>query len=242
MEAVKNSNNQVGMKEILEEKVMIKSICVDTLTAIQSNQFMENKKKPGHDGWMDYGQDIYAFMNDIQKLGFEIVLILGEPGTGKSSGMRTLEHNTNIWYNADNKNPVWEGGKEEYGKKNSPKSPYHLIPLSYQQILDHIKFGISKGMFSEDRYAFITGHTETYKVGNETKERLKILGKIGTKMQLEGKMETVLYSRVEVENGKPNFMLETQNSGFNTARSHQNMFEGKIPNDYGMILNKLVKN
>ena len=60
-------------------------------------------------------------------------------------------------------------------------------------------------------------------------------------MQLEGKMETVLYSRVEMESGKPVFLLETQNNGSNTARSHQNMFEGKIPNDYNMILEKLLE-
>lgn len=187
-----------------------------------------------------FGKGIYTFMSDLQDLGFEIVLILGEPGTGKSSGMRTLKHNTNIWFNADNKNPVWEGGKEEYGKKNSPRMPYHLVSHSYKEVIDHIKVGLEKGMFEDERYAFVTGHTETYKVGNDTKERLKTLGKAATKMQLEGKMETVLYSRVEMEGGKPVFLLETQNSGFNTARSHQNMFDGKIPNDYNFILEKLL--
>lgn len=223
----------------MEEKILIKSICVDTLTAIQNEEFMRDKKKPGHDQWKDYGQDIYTFMSDIQALGFEIVLILGEPGTGKSSGMRTLEPGTNIWFNADNKNPVWEGGKAEYGRKNSPKMPYHLIPTDYKDIINHIKGGLEKGMFADERFAFITGHTETYKVGNDTKERLKILGKLGTKMQLEGKMETVLYSRVEMDGGKPSYILETQNNGFNTARSPQNVFEGKINNDYQMIMEKL---
>lgn len=179
-------------------------------------------------------------MSDIQDLGFEIVLILGEPGTGKSSGMATLDHNSNIWYNADRKNPVWSGGKDEYGRKSTPRAPYHFIPNTYKDIISHIKGGIEKGMFSEDRFAFITGHTETYKVGHDTKERLKILGKLGTKMQLEGKMETVLYSRVEMESGKPEYILETQNNGFNTARSPQGLFEGKVPNDYKAILEKLI--
>jgi hypothetical protein len=58
-------------------------------------------------------------------------------------------------------------------------------------------------------------------------------------MQLEGKMETVLYSRVEMEGGNPKYVLETQNNGFNTARSPQNLFEGKINNDYQMIIDKL---
>ena len=218
---------------------LIKTICIDTLTAIQNEDFMRDKKKPGHDQWKDYGQDIYTFMSDIQQLGFEIILILGEPGTGKSSGMRTLAPNTNIWYNADNKNPVWEGGKAEYGKKAAPRSPYHVIPTDYAGIINHIKGGISKGLLADERYAFITGHTETYKVGNDTKERLKILGKLGTKMQLEGKMETVLYSRVEMVGGNPKYILETQNNGFNTARSPQNLLEGKIDNDYQMIIDKL---
>lgn len=161
--------------------------------------------------------------------------------TGKSSGMRTLKPNTNVWYNADNKNPVWEGGTQEYGKKTSPRPNFHVIPKSYKEILDHVKEGIKAGMFENERYAFITGHTETYKVGNETKERLKTLGRLATKMQLEGKMETVLYSRVEMESGKPVFLLETQNNGSNTARSHQNMFEGKIPNDYNLVLEKLLE-
>lgn len=224
----------------MSEKKLITSICIDTLTAIQNEEFMRDRKKPGHDQWKDYGQDIYTFMSDIQNLGFEVVLILGEPGTGKSTGMSTLKPGTNIWYNADNKNPVWEGGKAEYGKKNAPKAPFHVIPKDYKDIINHIKAGLEKGMFAEDRFAFITGHTETYKVGNDTKERLKILGKLGTKMQLEGKMETVLYSRVEMDSGKPVYVFETQNNGFNTARSPQNLFEGKIPNDYQMIMEKLL--
>lgn len=187
-----------------------------------------------------YGQDIYVFVSDLQELGFEIILILGEPGTGKSSGMRTLKPGTNIWFNADNKNPVWEGGTAEYGKKNSPKLPFHVVPDDYPAIITHIKMGLTKGMFEDVRYAFITGHTETFKAGNDTRERLKILGKLGTKMQLEGKMETVLYSRVEMESGKPVYVLETQNNGFNTARSPQNLFEGKIENDYQLILDKLA--
>lgn len=224
----------------MEEKKKIRSICVDTLTGIQSEEFMRNSKKAGHDDWTDYGKDIYTFMGDLQRLGFEIILILGEPGTGKSSGMRTLEHDTNIWYNADNKNPVWTGGREEYGKKNTPRAPYHVIPTSYDDIISHIKGGLSKGMFEDERYAFVTGHTETYKSGYDTMVRLKTLGKLATKMQLEGKMETVLYSKVEMDGNKPKYVLETQNNGFNTARSHQGMFDGKIDNDYKFILDRLI--
>ena len=36
-----------------EGKVKIRTICVDTLTQIQENAFMLDKKKPGHDKWKD---------------------------------------------------------------------------------------------------------------------------------------------------------------------------------------------
>lgn len=224
-----------------ETKVKIKSICVDTLTGIQTKEYMMDRRKPGHDKWKDYGQSIYSFIENLQDLGFELILILGEPGTGKSSGMRKLPHNTNIWYNADNKNPVWEGGKTEYGTKANPRTPYHIIPSTYEEIISHIKGGMNKDMFEKEKYAFITGHIETFKSGNETMQRLKTLGNMATKMQLEGKLESVFYSGVEKDNSKVSYFLETQNNGFNTARSPQNLFEPKIENDYNFILDKLSK-
>jgi hypothetical protein len=217
----------------------ISTICIDTLTQIQENQFMLDKKKPGHDKWKDYSQDIYGFILALQELGFEIALVVGPPGVGKSTGMRHLPSKTNIWYNADNKNPVWKGGRLEYGKKTAPIEPYHIIPKSYKEILEHIKGGLERGMFEEDRYAIITGHTETYKEGAETRIRLKTLGNLANKMQIEGKLETVFYANVEKEGNDLNYILETQNNGYNTARSPMGLFEGKIENDYNFIIEKL---
>lgn len=167
-------------------------------------------------------------------------MVLGEPGTGKSTGMRTLPSKTNIWFNADNKNPVWVGGKEEYGKKANPKMPFHIIPKSYEDITNIIKDGISKGMFEEERFAILTGHTEDYKTGLETKRRLKTLGNLATKMQLEGKLETVLYSEVRKEGGETKYLLVTENDGYNTARSPMGLFEPVIENDYNFIIEKLL--
>lgn len=223
-----------------EENKKIKSICIDTLTAIQENQYSADSKKPGHNEWFDYGISIHRFLTQLQELGFELVLILGEPGTGKSFGMKTLEPKTNIWYNADAKNPTWLGGSAEYGKKNTPKEPYHVVPNSYDDIINHLKAGIDVGMFEEQRVAFVTGHTETYKSGTETRVRLKTLGKLANKMQVEGKLEVVLYSKVEkTDGGERHFVFHTQNDGTNTARSNEGMLEDKIPNDYNLILNKL---
>lgn len=218
----------------------VRSICIDTLTGIMNEIYMTSVKKPTHDKWKDWGQGVWQLISSLQDLGFEIILILGEPGTGKSSGMRTLPPDTNVWFNADNKNPVWVGGKAEYGKKTNPRMPYHVVPKSYADILNHINNGLQKGMFEEERYAILTGHTEDYKTGVEMKQRLKILGNMSTKMQLEGRLETVLYSQVLKENGETRYVLETENSGFNTARSPMNLFEPVIDNDYNFIIEKLL--
>ena len=220
--------------------VKIRTICIDTVTQIQENQYMLDKKKPGHDKWKDYSTELWEFMVELQKLGFELILVIGPPGTGKSTGMRTLPTKTNIWFNVDKKNPVWEGGKAEYGRKDSPKGPFHMIPEVYSEMITHIKLGLEKGMFEDEKYAIITGHTENFKEGAETRVRLKTLGNMNNKMQLEGKLETVFYSAVELENGEPKYILETQNNGYNTARSPMGLFEGKIPNDYGFIIDKLL--
>lgn len=218
----------------------VRTICVDTLTGIQNELWMTSSKKPGHDAWMDMGKDIWQLISDLQDRGFEIILILGEPGVGKSTGMRTLPHDTNIWFNADNKNPIWVGGKEEYGTKLNPRMPYHLVPKSYSDVINHIDQGMKKDMFEEQRYAILTGHTEDYKSGIDNKKRLKILGKIGTKMQLEGRLETVMYAEVKKEGNKVHYLLTTENDGSNTARSPMGLFEPVIENDYNFVIDKLL--
>ena len=224
-----------------ENVVKVRSICIDTLTGIQNEIYMQESKKPGFDQWADYGKDIWVLISELQKLGYELILVLGEPGTGKSSGMRTLPHNTNIWYNADNKNPVWEGGNEEYGKKNNPRKHHHIIPKNYNDIISHVKEGLAKGMFEEERFAILTGHTEDYKTGLDNKKRLKTLGKLSTKMQLEGRLETVLYSDVRRNSEGSQYILITENDGVNTARSPMGLFPEVIENDYNLVINKLLE-
>lgn len=223
-----------------QQQVKVRTICIDTLTGIQNEIYMTEFKKPNHDVWADYGKGIWQLISDLQSRGFEIILILGEPGTGKSTGMRNLPHNTNIWYNADNKNPVWIGGKEEYGRKSSPRLPFHIIPKNYKEIIDHIDLGLSKGMFEDEKFAILTGHIEDYKTGGDNKKRLKTLGKLTTKMQLEGRLETVLYSEVRIEGDKTEYVLCTENDGVNTARSPMGLFDKVIVNDYNYVIEKLL--
>lgn len=223
----------------MSNKPKIETITIDTLTGIMNEMYMTSIKKPTHDKWADWGKGIWQLNSALQERGFEVILVLGDPGTGKSTGMRTLPPQTNVWFNADNKNPVWTGGRAEYGKKIAPKKPYHMIPKTYKEIIDHVDKLYAKGMLAEERFAILTGHTETYKEGGIDKTRLKVLGSMATKMQLEGKFETVLYSRVQREGGDIKYVLDTQNSGTNTARSPMGVFEPIIDNDYGEIIKKL---
>lgn len=220
--------------------VKIKTITIDTLTGIMNEMYMTDAKKATHDKWADMGKGIWQLISELQNRGFEIIMILGEPGTGKSTGMRNLPSRTNIWFNADNKNPVWIGGKKEYGTKSNPTMPFHMVPRSYSEILSHVDEVAARGMFADEKYAILTGHTEDYKTGNgEVKRRLKVLGNMATKMQLEGKLETVLYSNVRKEPDGTKYLLETENDGYNTARSPQGAFESVIENDYNYIINTL---
>jgi hypothetical protein len=217
----------------------IKTICIDTLTSIQDNDYMTSVKRPDHDKWKDFSTDVYGLMVALQDRGFELVMIMGDPGTGKSTGMRNLLPDTNIWYNADNKNPVWKGGKKEYGKKSNPRNPYHVIPKTYKDITAHIDVGLDEGMFEEERIAFVIGHVETNKVGLNVKSRLKTLGNMANKMQIEGKLETVLYSEISMNGADPEYVLHTQNNGLNTARSPQGMLEPIMKNDYQAIVDAM---
>ena len=222
------------------EKGQIKTVCIDTLTSIQENAMSAAQKKPGFDEWFDWGVEIHHFQTLLQELGFVNVLVIGDPGVGKSSGMKTLEPGSNIWYNADLKNPTWKGGKEEYGTKNNPKAPFHVLPKKYDTIIAHIKALKDKGYLADEPVAFIAGHVESYKLGKENRSRLKTLGKLANKMQIEGKLEIVLYAKAIKENGPVQYILETQNDGSNTARSNEEMLPEVIPNDYKLVRDAIL--
>ena len=219
----------------------IRTICIDTLTAIQTEAWMTSEKKPGHDDWMDTGKGIWQLASALQDRGFYVLYILGEPGTGKSTGMRTFLTKTNIWFNVDNKNPVWVGGKQEYGNKNAPTLPYHVVPKSYAEIINHVDVVQERGLFEEEKFAILTAHIEDYKSGALNKKRLKTIGKVSTKMQLESKAETVLYAEVINNGSSVSYILATQNDGTNTARSPMGLFEPMIENDYNFVINKLLE-
>ncbi|HMT02448.1 MAG TPA: hypothetical protein PKD00_03945 [Burkholderiales bacterium] len=231
-------------------------IVVDTLNAIQNNLYAETLRKKGKaafDDWTDYGVDIYLFMEDLKKMGFETVLVLGKEGSGKSFGMKTLAPGSFVWFNADMKNFTFkttgdkELAKRLYGSKQSP-GILQRQPTKYADIIKDCKM-LQSGITVEDEtfvmgehpVAFLIGHTEEYKASEgEIKTRLKVLGKLATKMQIEGGVEHCYYSEMVIEGGKVKGRFRTQNSGSDTARSPEGMFEDLyIPNDYSLIFNAI---
>lgn len=223
----------------MKKDVKVKVVVVDTLTALQDNEYMIETKKVSHDAWKEYGRSIWKFIEDFHDRGFESVLVLGEPGTGKTTALRNFPFGSLIWFNTDNKNPYWPHAKENYGTKGSPKMPYHMVPKDYSEILAHVDEGLKMGMFEEKKYVIFLGHVDEYKSGVETRQRLTTLGKVATKMRLEAKLETVLYAKVIPEGGKMRYVFETENSGTNTARSPMGLFEKIIDNDLNFVIDKL---
>jgi hypothetical protein len=238
----------------MSEKKMIKTICVDTLNGIQNNEYMgmlDKKTMVTRDKWRDFGVAIYMFMVEgLQKFGFETVLVLGYEGTGKSFGIRYLEPGTNIWYNADNKNPTFRviefGGneynaREVYGTKVKP-TPYMFVPKTYKDIITHIQSIQDAGVLAENPVAFLTGHIEDYRSGDgDTRQRLKTLGNLATKMNIEGSVENCLYTYLDTQGERPVYKLDTMNSGSNTARALHGAFGSRyIDNNFQLIYDAIT--
>lgn len=237
----------------MSEQLKIKTIVVDTLNAVQNNQYMamlDKRTMVTRDKWKDFGVDIYAFMvDDLQRLGFEVVLVLGYEGSGKSFGIKYLQPGTNIWYNSDKKNPTFKNvefngekfrARDVYGTKVKPTN-YMTMPTSYKDITEHIESIEKLGLLDEKRVAFLIGHIEDYKSEGETRQRLKTLGSLASKMNIEGSVENCFYTKLNTVGDRVEFKLDTINSGTNTARSLEDAFEGRfIDNNFHKVYEAIV--
>jgi hypothetical protein len=239
------------------ENIVIQSIVVDTLNEIQNAQYgaaLKKKGKANFDDWTDYGVDLYMFIKQLVNFGFEIVLILGKEGSGKSYGMKSLTPGTYVWFNADAKNPTFKRDdlhKSLYGFKPNFKDgpgPLMKIPKTYDEIIGAItslKGGITtptyKLSLTERPIAFLLGHTEEYKgPEGEIMQRLKVLGKLATKMNVSGLFEHTYMSEMTLQGGKAVGRFRVQNNGTDSARSPEGMYdEVYIPNDYNYIINAI---
>jgi hypothetical protein len=220
----------------------IRSIVVDTFTAFQKNQVLEkwDNGKATQDDWRDYGTDIVLFVKKLKERGFEPVLILGYEGSGKSYGVKALPPKTNIWFNADNKPVTYKGGKLEYGTPANP-SNYMIIPKGYDEVLNVVDRIKAKGNLHGNPIAFLIGHVEDYKSANGVqRQRLKTLGKLTNKVNIEDMFTMCYYTEAVKDGDKMKFSLRTQNSGYDTGRSleaqHETLF---IENNFQKIIDSI---
>lgn len=203
----------------------IRSITVDTLTAIQKFEIIEGwgeGKNFDRSKWRDLGVDLVLFAKRLTEMGFLTVGIIGPPGSGKSYGMKALKPGTNIWYNCDDKESTYKGGRQEYGTRQQP-TYLHKRPTSYDEILGHISVVQNKSLLDSNPVAFLVGHTEEFKApgpnGTEVvRQRLKTMGNIA-RASLEDMLTMCYYSEVVPGAAKPSYKLRTQNTGFNTGRT-----------------------
>lgn len=186
--------------------------------------------------------------------------------TKKSYGIKTLTPGEYVWFNTDKKNATFaklddagqpdKNFKKFYGTKTKPGPLMKLtggldnkgntLHISYDSIIkdcEALKKGVKTPDFDiildEAPIAFIIGHlTEVKGPNGEIRLALKVLGKMPTKMQIAGLVETCLISEMKIEGNKPVGQFLTQNDGTTSARSPEGMFPTLyIPNDFKYVIN-----
>lgn len=226
----------------MEKKNKKEVIVIDTLTEIQANHYMTDRKSQNFDKWKNYAVDIWEHVEALRDRGFSLILVIGHPGSGKSSGMKTLDPAKTIWFNCDRKNPTWAGGFKQFGTTSNPKKGSHTTPKSYKEITDLLDLALKKDLFEEQRFAFLLAHVEEYKTSEESiKQRIKTLGAVTNNMLVSSKFEMIFFARSVFQNGEPSKTLETQSNGVHDAHTFEGLFPFEIKNDYAFIIEQIKK-
>lgn len=236
------------MTQVIENTKKYRSVIIDTINQVQQDKYTEllkNKGKAGFDEWKDFGVevlDLYKFCRELDD-NVVMVQILGYEGSGKTCGVMYLDPEETCYLNCDKKPITFTNGNKLYPKDNSKKN-YKSIS-SYEDLKVIIKTLHSKkkdGPF----IIFVLGHIEDYKsVEGGGRQRLKFLGKMATKNNIEGSITHCYYTKIDTafsSKSPERYKLEVDNNGFNTARSPMGAFEESIiPNNYQLIVNAILK-
>lgn len=220
-----------------------RTIVVDTINQIMNDQYVSLLEGKGRgatfDEWRDYGADILDLYNFIKSLPNTVpAQVLGFEGTGKTVGGSYLNPDETYWLNVDKKPLSFIGARSKYSaeKKN------YAVPTGYKEVKDAIRaiHGVSKGPL----VIFMLGHIEDYKSkGDVIRQRLKVLGKLATKLNIEGALSHCYYTHIDedLKNTDPNrYQLRTISVN-DTARSPMGMWDTEfIPNNLQLIVDKIV--
>jgi len=224
-----------------------RSIILDTINGVQNKLYLRHLKdvgKANYDMWRDYGTEILDLYDWMKRLDdVVLVQVLGHEGTGKTVGGSFLNPEETAWLNADGKPLTFFGARNKYPIDNSKKN-YKEVE-DYETVKKQI-FGIH-GKRKGTLIIFINGHIEDYKAeAGEIRQRLRILGKMATKLGVEGlNLSHTYYTKVDANlphTDVNRYKLTTANSGYNTARSPQGYWEQyEISNNYQTIVDRILE-
>jgi hypothetical protein len=232
-------------EKVLYPNGIYRTAVLDTVNALQNNLYMDMVKgrKGSFDAWRDFGIEIYDLYDWIKSLP-EVVLVqvLGVEGTGKTVGGKHLDPSTNVWLNADAKPLSFFGAKGMYPPDNSKRN--YKVVRDYEETKAAIAsiHAKRKGTL----IVFILGHIETYNIPEGGQgQRLKVLGKQATKLGIEGvNLTHTYYTKVDAllpVTDTNRYKLSTFNSGYNTVRAPEGYWEGDIPNNYQIIVDRILE-
>jgi hypothetical protein len=224
-----------------------RSVILDTVNGLQNRlhlKLLEDDIKAGFDQWRDYGTEILSLYNFIKTLPDTVIVqVLGYEGTGKTVGGSTLDPSETVWLNTDGKPLSFFGARQKYPVDNSKKN--YLEPTTYEKVKANIQaiHAKRKGTL----IVFVNGHIEDYKGEDQMmRQRLKVLGKMATKLGIEGlNVSHTYYTKINLGaqfDSPDRYKLTVANSGANTARSPQGYWKtAEIPNNYQLIVNRILE-
>lgn len=230
-----------------EQPRRYKAIVVDTLNALQNDTYIEHMKTKGtptFNDWKDYGVEILDLFMHCKNSNCDIILILGREGSGKTIGAYYLDPESTLYLNPDNKPLTFPKANQMYSadKKN------YKIPKDYDSVKALITAATKPERIHEEAKGrmtvFMLAHIDEFKSGNSERERMRVLGKMATKLNLEGGTIHSYYTWVDPDTSKEEgerYKFLTKNTGANTGRSPMGMWEEmKIPNNFQIILDKII--
>lgn len=186
-------------------------------------------------------------MKFLRDKGAVVVLVLGTEGSGKTVGGKYLNPEETVWLNADKKPLSFMGARKMYNLNNNN----YREPSTYEDVKKYVN-GVNAKRKHERLVFFMLAHVDVYRAPGENtmKERMRTLGKMATKFNIEGAVVHCYYTKVNPNAAtvEERYRLTTQNSGFNTARSPEGYWvkedgtpEYDIQNNYHLIVEKLIE-
>lgn len=200
----------------------------------QTNDMMTQKK------YANLGIKLKQFINQAREYrdpsnNSQAVLILGAEGTGKSFGVKYLNPRTTYWIHTDSKPATFKGSSSF-----KPDNRNYLETTDYIEARKRLNSVFKHRDQSVPFIIFFMGHLDMVESKNsgDYKEQLKTVGAFAHKLNIEGAFsncfKTVVFNDPNLK--KQVFCFDTQNSGHNTIRCQEDLFEGRhIPNNLEFV-------